>query len=102
MFCGPVVRHFLRKVERGRGQAPALTRTWMEYVGGRETGSQPRNEMEFWPFPMREVKLGQSAFSQRKLCLCHAESKGMGGACVAADRKALDQKPLAYVQLLLL
>ena len=106
MFCGPVVRHFLRKVERGRGQdfAPHMNEKYfgglptshcrglfrrrgdctsgssphiaegffgtgsyshknVEYVGGREAGSQPHNEMEFWPFPRRDVKLSVSVLA---------------------------------------
>ena len=107
---GLVVRHVLRKAERSRGQdlAPHMnekyfggkemgsrprivegffgehgtgscSHTNMEYVGGRETGSKP-GKAELWPFPKRQVKLCQSVFSQRKSCLCRADSEGMGGS----------------------
>ena len=67
-----------------RGQAPAsLTRTWSAWEEGRQAPDL-RNEMEFWPFSKREVRLCQSVFSQRKACLCHADSEGTGGAGVAS------------------
>ena len=51
---------FSRASSESRGQAPALAKTGST---SEEGCSQPHNEMEFWPFPRRDVKLSQSVFS---------------------------------------